>query len=498
MALDASIYQLMGRGVKSVADYDREAVDLENARAAGESNKLALLLNRQKADEYTRATEEKGHLRRLLSGATTNEERIQRARTSGLPSGFALADDLEKADLDRQKTGVAIKEGTAKANTEQYNLGRKRYENRVSAVTRFTSADDAKQWLADGVSAGDLSMDEATKMIGNIPADPTGFQDWQKRTLLSMADAGKQAGYTMPDANAALQATTSASNNAATNTRTAAANAETARHNAAMEATARGNLEVARGKAGQEAADAKPSAGGTLGVPAPTVYPWANQSRALDANKVKAKEVERGGKEVEKDSDTARQETDTAIKAKRFLELNEKAKTGGLSDKVPLGRWAQSFGADYAEMQALTAELAPAKRIPGSGATSDFDAKQFERATVGVDKPQATNANIAAALVARAQTAQDYADFRQAYLEQNGTLSGSARYWKQYADKNPIFDAKAKEGSFTLNKGRKDWREFFAGGAAPAAAAPAAQPPVAAPAAVDFDALIKKYSQPAQ
>jgi hypothetical protein len=127
-------------------------------------------------------------------------------------------------------------------------------------------------------------------------------------------------------------------------------------------------------------------------------------------------------------------------------------------------------------MEAITAKLAPAMRVPGSGHTSDYDIKQFERATVGVDKPTAANKNIAAAIIAQAQQTQDYADFRNSYLEQNGTLVGSDRYWKEYANKNPIFDPKGKAGSFMLNAGRKPWKDYFAANAGGAAAAPTAAP----------------------
>jgi hypothetical protein len=228
-----------------------------------------------------------------------------------------------------------------------------------------------------------------------------------------------------------------------------------------------------------------------LGVPVPTVMPWANQSNGKDANKVKLAEIARGGKEVEKDTDAARKERVTAEAAKRFIELNEEVNTGGLTDKMGVTRLAQSMGPKYSEMESITARLAPAMREPGSGSTSDFDGKQFERATVGVDKPKAANKNIATAIIARAELAQDYADFRQTYLEQNGTLQGADRHWKQYTDQNPIFDRRKKDG-FDLNPNRKGWREHFGAGAAPAAQPPVgggADQPVQVTSDADYTAL---------
>lgn len=477
------IYSQIGRGVRSVADYDREAEQLQAAKLGNQANQAALLLNRQKADEYTRGIGEQNRLRdltRTWGAQTTDDERIGSLKNAGF---FGQADALEKGLLERQKTGAEVSAKGADVRTKDYDLQRKRYENRVNAVTRFTSAEDAKQWLADGVTAGDLDMREATRMIGQIPADPQGFGEWQHRTLLSMADAGKQAGFIRPDANAQLSAQTSAANNQANNARIAAegaANRGVQMRGQDVQLSAQQlRADQEDEKRDQAAAETADPTSPVLGVPVPRVFPWANQSRDIDKNKVKAAEVKAGAKLVDKDIETASKEAGTAADAKRFLELNSRVDTGGVSDRIPLGRWVQGLGPDYAEMEAITARLAPAMRVPGSGHTSDYDIKQFERATVGVDKPNAANKNIAAGIMARAQQAQDYADFRTTYLEQNGTLVGSDRYWKQYVAKNPIFDPKGKEGSFKLNETRKPWRDFFgsnAGGAAPAAAPAARQP----------------------
>ena len=136
-------------------------------------------------------------------------------------------------------------------------------------------------------------------------------------------------------------------------------------------------------------------------------------------------------------------------------------KTGTIADKTSVGRFVQSMGSDYAELEAITAKLVPGVREPGSGAVSDADMRMFERATIGVDKPKQANAAIAGGVIARAKNAEDYALFRQTYLEQNGTLQGADRHWKEYANANPIFDPTAKTPA--LNKSRKSWREHFAG-----------------------------------
>jgi hypothetical protein len=223
MALDPSIFNLVGRGVKSVNDYDMEAAQLDNARTAGQANKLALVLNRQKADEYTRGVAEQNALRQALAGATTTEDRIERARRTGTGAGFALAAGEEKGLLERQKTASQIAKEASEQKAKDYETGRKAYEHRISGLSQFQDAEGAKQWLADSVHKGALSMEEATRMIKMIPAgDPAAFAQWKNDTIFSLQDAAKQAGYIKPDANATLSANTSAANNAATNARLAA------------------------------------------------------------------------------------------------------------------------------------------------------------------------------------------------------------------------------------------------------------------------------------
>ena len=202
------------------------------------------------------------------------------------------------------------------------------------------------------------------------------------------------------------------------------------------------------------------SAGPVLGVPMPTVAPWANQSNAKDADKVRAAEIARGAKEVETDSEVAKKAADAAEEARRFMALNSKKDTGGFLDKIPFGQTARSLGSDYAEMQGITSRLVPGLREPDSGATSDFDATMFRQGTVGVDKPKPVNDNIATGYIMKAQTAQDYADFRSAYLEQNGTLQGSNKHWAEYVKENPIFSPASPDAP-VINKGRVGWRDYF-------------------------------------
>jgi hypothetical protein len=146
----------------------------------------------------------------------------------------------------------------------------------------------------------------------------------------------------------------------------------------------------------------------------------------------------------------------------RFNELsNIQGGTGGIIANTPGLAWAQrTLDPEVAELSQLQATLAPKQRVPGSGATSDYDAKQFERATVGPEKPTATNNAIIAARNAAADNEIAYGDFLESYRTDNGHTRGAEAAWRRYLDANPIFD-KSKSDSFALNPKRQNWQQYF-------------------------------------
>ena len=197
-----------------------------------------------------------------------------------------------------------------------------------------------------------------------------------------------------------------------------------------------------------------------LGAPRPSKLPWESINNEKERDKFKQKEYTLARNRIDKMSEDIGKAKTAADDSARFMQLNAQTGTGGLGDKLGIGRFARSLGDNYSEMESITAKTAPNMRPEGSGATSNFDASQFERATVSVQKPGNTNKNIAAAIQLRAKNASDYQDYLNTYLEQNETLAGADSSWKKYQDANPIFD-KTKSKDFGVNKSRKNWKTYF-------------------------------------
>jgi len=121
-----------------------------------------------------------------------------------------------------------------------------------------------------------------------------------------------------------------------------------------------------------------------------------------------------------------------------FARLQESQGTGGAM-AIPFARQVVgSFDPEVASMNAITARLAPAQRVPGSGTTSDRDLSLFLQASPSVSQPEQTNT----ALIDRGRQEgarrQLYAEFLDNYARQNGTLNGSQAAWRQYYDPPPV------------------------------------------------------------
>lgn len=103
MALDASIFNALGRGVKSIQDYDNEAQQAQANALGLQTQRLNLLGAQQKQQEYQRGLAEQEGLRNALQGAADDNQRYDRAMGLGTQTGFTYADTLKKAQTARRK-----------------------------------------------------------------------------------------------------------------------------------------------------------------------------------------------------------------------------------------------------------------------------------------------------------------------------------------------------------------------------------------------------------
>ena len=216
---DLSIYGQFLQAPRSVADYqaqDRKA----------QLDQLGLLQAQDQRRMQAQQMQRADQLRTLMQGmpGATDEARVQALRDNAF---FDQADALEKGIGERAKNAAGVAKTQGETATAAYDLGRKQYEHRIGGLSQFTKPEDARQWLADSVVGGKMSMQDAQRMMQSVPQDPAEFADWRNRTIMSLGNAAEQAKYITPDANAKLQAQTSVATNAATNETSRANNAAT-------------------------------------------------------------------------------------------------------------------------------------------------------------------------------------------------------------------------------------------------------------------------------
>jgi len=198
----------------------------------------------------------------------------------------------------------------------------------------------------------------------------------------------------------------------------------------------------------------------------PPVAPEFDFSKRIQDPKQRAiwmaRNRDAGGKLLDKEETGVKADEDKLNEMKRFIQINE-ANQGNTG---PGAQYAYALSNPNTEMTKIANFIAPSLRNPGSGATSNFDAKQFLKSTVSTGNDFAVNRNIGLAYITAKQNQRDYVDFRREYLEQNGTLEGSARQWKNYLESNSIFkEPKGKTSkdvaNVELNPERMYYRDWF-------------------------------------
>lgn len=152
---------------------------------------------------------------------------------------------------------------------------------------------------------------------------------------------------------------------------------------------------------------------------------------------------------------------------REFASLNERSETGGWLLNTPLVQQAMVIGdRNLQRMRSITAELAPLNRIVGTGAVSDFDAKQLVEQAPSIEKSPAANKMIIQYRLMAAQNLREKAAFDRAYFEANQTMQGARAAWDEYSKRNPLaVETKRGSGSdlppFELVQGRMSWQEYF-------------------------------------
>lgn len=213
----------------------------------------------------------------------------------------------------------------------------------------------------------------------------------------------------------------------------------------------------------QKASAASLSGGGGQGVPGlnmsapgarylPTHVSPQDQSEAANFNKWRT------------DQEVGINNARNALVQDREMEgLLARQKTGTPALNTPVLREAMTmFDPELRRMQSLQSEAARAKRTPGEGTISDFDARMFLQQVYGANQPRETNQAIIRANRLRSEAVLQRREFADWYYDKFGSRRGFDEAWNNYARANPIFDPSSEAaGKPLLNTKRQNWRQYY-------------------------------------
>jgi hypothetical protein len=119
----------------------------------------------------------------------------------------------------------------------------------------------------------------------------------------------------------------------------------------------------------------------------------------------------------------------------QFIDLNTQSRTGGVHEGFMSSFMPESWrGTDEKVMQSITADIAPNKRVEGSGTTSDKDISLYLQSLPNINQGGEANRKIRDLYQQQYDKAKRKVDFLQTYYDQYGHLNGSEKIW---ASQNP-------------------------------------------------------------
>lgn len=195
MAIDPSIYAQLLRPVKSIAEYDAEALQ-------GQRNRLALMDDQNKFEDRARSIADGNKLRQIVAGFGTDTSANKAALLSAGRLDQALKYDKSNADIEKTRADANKSDANAtETHLKSVNL---KLGQAKDVLNTMQTPEQAASWVRGMYSDEDLAQvfkqsgDTPEAAISRIPTDPKAFQQWKMQASLG---ADKLIEYTTPNAN---------------------------------------------------------------------------------------------------------------------------------------------------------------------------------------------------------------------------------------------------------------------------------------------------------
>jgi hypothetical protein len=184
--------------------------------------------------------------------------------------------------------------------------------------------------------------------------------------------------------------------------------------------------------------------------------PYARITDPKRRDMARTQQLATGQKIIAKGSETSMDAGQRLVDLQEFENLSQQG-TGGLGGFLQ-SRMPPLLQTSRAQrLEQLSAGLAAASRLAGTGTVSDFDAAQLIKQTGGLEKSAEANKAFAQATKAAQKVKMDRQAFNDAFLQANSTTIGADALWKQYVNANPLYDKKGKY----IGDTRMSWDQYY-------------------------------------
>jgi hypothetical protein len=185
----------------------------------------------------------------------------------------------------------------------------------------------------------------------------------------------------------------------------------------------------------------------SLEAPEGVRIPWQGLP-PQKADEARLRASEQAQKYLQDNAAIVNQGAEVLNQLEQFGELNRQSRTGALYEGSLASFMPESLrGTDEKVMQSITADLAPKKRIAGSGTTSDRDIALYLQSLPSIEKGGDVNQQIRENYRKQYEKANAKLQFMQNYFDQYGHLNGADAIWQQQnkvVNKNPAAGATNK------------------------------------------------------
>lgn len=205
MAVDSSIYNALGRGVKTVRDWQVEDEQRQQAAQAQELNALNLGNARATAADNALVRQDQAVIRNALQGArpgATQDEIASLYEGTRTPTGLTQAQSIRKAIAESAKLKAQTDQATAAAaastasrQAAEYKLQIDKHNTALNDILSFQSPTEAMESLRRHAASGQIPPDAVQAMSRELMgiSTPEQFAQWQEGKAGALMDAKGRA-----------------------------------------------------------------------------------------------------------------------------------------------------------------------------------------------------------------------------------------------------------------------------------------------------------------